>query len=227
MREDPRYTSPYPEPWHPLIDTSAWFHRPICWRGDKRSRPVVGRHGRDHYTKWPADATALKKAYGVGEPWDVHILGGAKRAIELLGSAPENWRVMGYDGITVPQFLDDLDFFVHFPHENYIEEFGRAVLEAMAAGKPAILSTRFRETFGDAAIYAEPDDVSRTIDRLWTDKTAYIARAEAGRAFASSCDISKFPERFERTLAYTERNHGAQQKGHAHGQPVHVKQTIA
>lgn len=203
MSEDPRYTAPYPEPWHPMIRLDDWFGLPIRWNGHQRARPVVGRHSRDAYTKWPATAEALKLAYGVGQPWDMRFLGGAAHATELIGFTPDNWTVVEFDGLAVTQFLADLDFFIHYPHEAYIEEFGRAVLEAMAAGRPVVLPFQFKETFGEAALYAEPADVAGVINHLWADEAAYLDRARAGREFVMrSSDLATFPERLAKTRAY-------------------------
>lgn len=201
MREDERYPAPHAEAWHPMIRTEDWFGRPIRWNGRDRARPVVGRHSRDAYTKWPMTPEALRAAYGAGQAWDVRLMGGVKRALEIIGETPENWTVAGFDGLTVPEFLDDLDFFIHYPHERYIEEFGRAVLEAMAAGKPVVLPPQFRETFGESALYAEPQDLPDVINGLWADEAAYLARAEIGRAFVARSDLKKFPERLARALA--------------------------
>ena len=64
---------------------------------------------------------------------------------------------MPFGARDVPAFLAELDVFLHFPHADYIEEFGRAPMEAMAAGVPVILPPEFEPTFGAAALYAAPD----------------------------------------------------------------------
>ncbi len=80
-------------------------------------------------------------------------------------------------------FLGELHFFVHFTHEDYIEEFGRAILEAMAMEIPVILPGSFRTTFREAAIYSEPKNVWPVICELWADEKSWQLRSEAGRAF--------------------------------------------
>ena len=77
-------------------------------------------------------------------------MGGAQGALKLLKRLPSNWTSLEFDATPVDRFLSELDFFLHFPHEDYIEEFGRNVMEAMAQGVPAILPPAFAETFGDA-----------------------------------------------------------------------------
>lgn len=196
IEEDGRYPIPHREPWYPMLDTESWCARPIRWGGAERSRPVVGRHGRDTYTKWPSDPEALAQAYGVRQDWDVRFLGGARYAIELLGEKPRNWTILPFDDVSAEEFLQDLDFYVHYPHERYIEEFGRGVMEAMAMGIPVILPPQFQETFGDAALYALPFEVPELISELWASGDKYLKRARAGRDFVlKNCSLSVFPAR--------------------------------
>jgi hypothetical protein len=202
MRADPRYPAPSDTVWVPLIDTAIWCADPLRWRGGDGARPVVGRHARDHYTKWPSDAAALRGAYCADRPCAVELMGGARSALAVIGGAPANWTVHAFDAMESIEFLRRLDFFVHYPHEDYIEEFGRAVLEALALGLPAILPPVFRETFGGAAVYAEPAGAWERIDALWRDEAGYLAQARRGRDFVRArSDWAEFPERLARTLA--------------------------
>ena len=182
MREDDRYPEPHADVWTPLISTEDWFRKPIKWRGADRARPVVGRHSRDHYTKWPSRPDALTHAYCADRACQIELLGGARHALSKVGRRPTNWTIYPFDHFDAERFLARLDFFVHYPHEDYIEEFGRAVLEALAAGVPAILPPVFEDTFGEAALYAEPQAVWPTIEALWADEKTYRERAEPGRA---------------------------------------------
>jgi hypothetical protein len=209
VEEDRRYPSPYAIPWHPMIDIDSWCADRIRWRGAERQVPVVGRHGRDTYTKWLSEPDDLARAYGVGQMWDVRFLGGADYAIGILGQRPANWSVVPYDDMTAKEFLKDLDFYVHYPHEKYIEEFGRGVMEAMALGIPPVLPPRFKETFGDAATYATPVEVSKVISSLWVSQERYQECAEAARNFViERCSLATFPERLEALIKSTEIGRG-------------------
>ncbi|MBA3325411.1 MAG: glycosyltransferase, partial [Rhodobacteraceae bacterium] len=203
MRADPRYPAPSETIWIPLIDAATWCAAPLRWRGATGAAPVIGRHARDHYTKWPAAGPALRAAYCADRPCEVEIMGGAARALEVIGGKkPANWTVHRFGAMEALPFLQRLDFFVHYPLETYIEEFGRAVLEALAAGLPAILPPVFRESFGEAAVYAEPDAVWPCIAALWGDEAAYLAQAKRGRDFVlANSDWSCFAARLARTVA--------------------------
>ncbi|MFQ8431910.1 glycosyltransferase [Amaricoccus sp. W119] len=201
MRADPRYPAPSDEIWVPLIETEDWCAKPPRWRGGSGAKPVIGRHARDEYTKWPSDPEALRAAYCAERPCVVELMGGAGRARDVIGAFPSNWVVHSFGTMDSHAFLDRLDFFLHYPHETYIEEFGRAVLEALARGLPAVLPPVFRETFGEAAVYAEPEEVWPRIAALWADEAAYLAQAARGQEFVRAhSDWSRFPARLAATL---------------------------
>jgi glycosyltransferase involved in cell wall biosynthesis len=202
MQADPRYPAPAATIWTPLIDTATWCADPPRWRGGDGREPVIGRHARDHYTKWPSDPAALAAAYCADRPCRVRLMGGAARARAVLGTTPRNWTVLPFGQETARDFLGGLDAFVHYPHEDYIEEFGRAVLEALACGLPTVLPPVFRDTFGPAALYAEPAEVWPTIARLWADEAAWLAQGQRGQDFVrASSDWAVFPSRLDATLA--------------------------
>lgn len=163
-----------------ILDAQDWLVRRDAFRSD---RPVIGRHSRDHYTKWPGDAETLLKVYPGTDGYDVRTMGGSESARELLGgSLPLNWISYGYDETEVRDFLFQLDFWVYFPNDVRIEAFGRAILEAMAAGCVVVLPEVFRSTFGEGALYAEPDGVVPLIDGLYADFGAFQRQSRRGQA---------------------------------------------
>lgn len=196
MEEDDRYPRPHHDNWTPMVDLTIWSNGRPYWRGMDRRRPIVGRHGRDHYLKWPANESDLAAAYCLGRECDVHFLGGAQHALDMLSEKPKNWHIEAFGARDVQEFLKNLDFFVHYPHKDYIEEFGRAPMEAMAVGVPVILPPVFEATFGDAAIYAEPKDVWPIVSELWSNERAWSYRVEIGRRYVErNCSYSEFPRR--------------------------------
>jgi len=55
-------------------------------------------------------------------------------------------------------------------------------VSAMAVGIPVILPPEARTTFGDAAIYAEPEGVVDAVFRLWSPAT-FAYQVDMGRRF--------------------------------------------
>ena len=199
MAADPRYPAPLPDTWTPLVDTATWCAYTPVWRGDSRARPVLGRHGRDDPLKWPRQRDALRAAYCADRPCEVRFLGGSHHARAVAGRRPGNWRDLPFGSQDVRAFLADLDVFVHFPAADYIEEFGRAPMEAMAVGVPVILPPEFRPTFGEAALYAAPDAVWPLVAQLRTDRAFWESRVAAGRDFVhSACDYGRMADRLDR-----------------------------
>ncbi len=148
---------------------------------------VLGRHSRDHATKWPEDAGDLRAAYCAdAADIEVRLMGGVRTPQKMLGTLPANWTTVAFDAVPVGDFLAGLDAFVHYPSDDYIEEFGRNVMEAMAAGLPVLLPEVFRETFGDAALYCPPAEVAPTLRRLRADPDAWGAQAALGYAWVRS-----------------------------------------
>lgn len=159
-----------------IIDHTAWAFDRSRFRN---ARPVIGRHSRDNEMKWPSDATSVEALYPTDGSADVRILGGASTPLDVLGltRAPVDWLVFPTNDVPIRDFLCSIDFFVYYQHPDAYDAFGRAILEALAAGCVAILPERFRATFGDAALYAEASEVPRIITDLWNDREAFHAQA--------------------------------------------------
>lgn len=185
--------------WMPMIDFEAWK---VGELPDIKRSIILARHSRDHVDKWPGDASTIRAAYCVGAPFKVRILGGAEKAIALLGEVPENWEVQEFDSTDVKSFLAGANVYVYYPHEDLIEAFGRAPMEAMAKGLPVLLPVRFEQIFGEAALYVTPDQVQLTLRRLQEDPEFYAERVRAGDAFVrSNCEYSVFADRISRILS--------------------------
>lgn len=164
-----------------VVEASRWAMPRSRFRTDL---PVLGRHSRDHYLKWPDTAASLLRAYPAAPSFDVRVLGGADVPRKLLGgSLPTNWTAYDYDEVDVKTFLYQVDFWVYFHHPVLVESFGRAILEAMATGCVVILPHRFTDTFGDGAIYCEIDEVQQRVESLWKDFDAYREQSERGMRY--------------------------------------------
>jgi glycosyltransferase involved in cell wall biosynthesis len=145
--------------------------------GFRSVMPVVGRHSRDDWTKWPT-AEDLPRIYPGDGRWDVRIMGGTSAVAKITGEdPPAAWTCYGFDETDVDSFLYQLDFWIYFPHPQQYEAFGRAVLEALAAGCVTVLPPRFEATFGDAALYCEPSEVVDLVDAHYADLDRFLARS--------------------------------------------------
>lgn len=138
--------------------------------------PVIGRHSRDDDMKWPEDNRTLKAVYPISNDVKVRIMGGGNTPLKVLGQdgVPGNWEVLVRDKEPVQKFLNTLDFFVFYQHSEAVEAFGRSILEAIATNLVVILPPHYEPVFGQAAVYAYPEDVRDTVNYFYSDWSRYV-----------------------------------------------------
>jgi len=164
--------------------------------------PVIGRHSRDHFLKWPESRAKLLKVYPTDGSVKVRILGGVEHVAASGALLPEDaagWEVHAFNAIAPMEFLQGIDFFVYYHHKDWVEAFGRVIMEAMFAGAVVVLPPQFQAVFGDAAVYAEPDGVQALIHRYHVDRALFQAQSERGLSYVlSNCTPSAYVRRLAR-----------------------------
>jgi glycosyltransferase involved in cell wall biosynthesis len=167
--------------WHNIIDISGWS------RGTRTRHPEgklrIGRHSRDSFVKWPETKEDILAAYPAKSGIEVHILGGATSPASLIGEIPKNWIVHEFGIMHPKEFLAHLDVFIYFSHPNWIESFGRTIIEAMAVGIPVILPEIYKPLFRDAAFYATPQAAVEIALELHENSDLYNSHVERALAF--------------------------------------------
>lgn len=169
--------------WHNIIDIAGWD------RGPRKPRPRgklrIGRHSRDHFVKWPATREDILAAYPPAKDVEVHVLGGAKSPSKLIGSVPKNWVVHPFGSMHPKDFLADIDVWIYFAHPDWVESFGRTIIEAMAVGVPVILPEVYRPLFQDAALYSTPQEAVALARKLLADPDAYDEQVAKAKRYAA------------------------------------------
>lgn len=188
-----------PEDLPNLLDLAAWppRDRPPPAPGEP---VVIGRHARGDRLKWPDDPAKIRAAWPDRPGVEVRILGGAHLPEGM--ARPAHWRILPFRETGIGHFLRSLDFYVYYHHPEWVEAFGMAVAEAMAAGLVCILPPALRPSFGAGAAYAEPHQVAGLIDRFLANPEVYVRQAQAGRArIAAHHALETFPARQARLRA--------------------------
>ncbi|TQE97098.1 MAG: glycosyltransferase, partial [Spiribacter salinus] len=171
------------EDWHNIIDIKGWSPGPRTrGPGDKLR---IGRHSRDSWHKWPASRDDIRAAYPGGDDVEVHVLGGAETPRAVLGAIPANWTVHDFGAMHPKDFLAGIDVWIYFAHPDWVESFGRTIIEAMAVGVPVILPEVYRPLFQDAALYATPQTAVEIARKLHADPATYDAQAEKARCYVA------------------------------------------
>lgn len=169
--------------WFNIFDFPEAFEQRTGFVGP---RPVIGRHSRPQRGKWPDTGEDILAAYPDSPDYQVRILGGAQIARRLVGHVPERWEVIPFGGEDPTKFLRRIDFWVYMHHPDLKEAFGRAAMESLAAGCVAIMPPYMGELFGDAALYAEPQQVRSLVDEYAADKERFLAQSRRAQNFAHS-----------------------------------------
>jgi len=96
-----------------------------------------------------------------------------------IGRLDRHWRKMDPAAGDLPGQLADLDLFLHFPDRD--EPTMLPAILAMSVGVPVVADARCRSDLGEAAFYAEEDDVQLLVTRLWHDEAMRTARVDRAR----------------------------------------------
>ncbi len=186
------------EDWVNIIDVGEWRRPQYVGNKDKIK---IGRHSRDQYVKWPANREEFLSIYPGSDRYEIHVLGGAKSPQKVLGQLPENWYTLEFGEVHPKQFLAKLDVFVYYTHPDWVEAFGRVIFEAMAVGVPVIIPPNYESLFGEAAIYATPDQVKAKIDELMNDEQYYQSQVSKAHEYVEKhFGYSKHASRLEKFL---------------------------
>src|SRR4051794_14376048 len=159
----------HPEDLPPLEPIPFWRTE----RGERRrQRPILGRMLRQDDDRLPAKREIVLAAYPAEPDMVMRFLGGAEKLTPLVQPLPANWQLLPSASVSPKRFLSRLDAYLHH-HDEPQRWFPRGALQAMAAGRLAILPPGFRAVFGDGPVYREPDQVADTIRYLQPEERFY------------------------------------------------------
>lgn len=163
------------------------FAEPTAAPRDRR-----GRHSRPGFEKFPA-LDALRAQFPPHAERCAFL--GADTLMLDAAALPPHWELHRFGEVAVDDFLTGLDFFVYFTHPLWRESFGRAIAEAIAAGKLVITDPATAASFGPgvvaddgagvdaivAAHVAEPRRYAATVRRAQADLARHRPEAVVAR----------------------------------------------
>ena len=194
---------------------SGWRVSPTDWTNicafDMRPptdapRDRRGRHSRPGFEKFP-DMDTMEMLYPP-QCEAVRILGAD---IFLGETVPAGWDLIPFLGEAVDAFLSTIDFFVYFTNPTWRESFGRAICEAIAAGKVVITDPGTASTFGQGVIGATPADVDAIVAEHIARPDLYARRVHQAQSDLQRFSAEVFGQSFLSLLDRTARPHGPTQ----------------
>ncbi|WP_022872425.1 glycosyltransferase family 2 protein [Nesterenkonia alba] len=170
--------------YHTVFSAERWV---TPRRRPRNTRPVIGRWAGESATHWPTTAETISTLWPTDGRYDIRFYGDPSYLLRLLGykRLPAAWLSFRQQDITRETYYRSLDFFVHYPQPATAERAELPVLEAMAAGCLVILPPGFSPVYGDAALYASPEQVHKTITEHTEDTQRYLAQSRRGVEFAA------------------------------------------
>ncbi|EYD70345.1 glycosyltransferase [Limimaricola hongkongensis] len=169
------------EDWPNIFDTGRWSRGPEILTGPGA---VIGRHGRADLLKWPATAAEIDACLPASDALRVRVLGCPQSDLRARGARLDGWEVVEFGAEDPSAFLHSLDIFAYHYHPNWVEGFGRTVIEAALSGRPCLLDPRLEPTFGPMALYCPATEVAAAVERMLSDRTGTRRRAIEAREIA-------------------------------------------
>jgi len=160
------------------VDPDGWR---LDRRGPRADRPVAGRHCLGNRAEWRRLREQLPDPARV----DVRLLDGTGHGGRAFGRSgpPHGWLVYDAAELSLRSFLYQVDFYLHLPADDLVSDPEPAVLTALAAGCVVVLPPRYAPTFGDAAIYGSPAEVTERVRTLHGRRAQLQRQSDRGRDF--------------------------------------------
>ena len=189
----------HPEGWPNVFDPGGFTFQEAVLNGDVLT---IGRHGRPHTDKWPDEPGAIIASLPASNKVHVRILGADAAFFDNLGVDVGRWELLPFNSVDVCEFLHSIDVFCYHHSKIWREAFGRTIVEAMLCGRPCVLDPALEHTFGPHAIYCEPRDVAKALDRIRAAPETYLQKAREASDWArSEFSLGRLGERLARLQA--------------------------
>ena len=144
--------------------------------------PMIGFHSFGNKYRWPSRRDIFEQAYFPSNTSTLFYGNVSPVRSQLGEDSVTEEQVVRWQDHSLDEFLSMIDFWIYYPHERLDVRPWLPALEAMQAGKVVILPPQLGNTYGEAAIYATPEQVESVIAR-YRDESEYMKQARRGQAF--------------------------------------------
>lgn len=217
--------------WTFVDAPSAGPERRNSARGD---RPVLGGFAGDYVASWPISADEFLAVYPGDAAIDVHLVGNDEGIAATSSSTrfPSSCVRHPPDEVGIRDFIDQIDFCVYFPDQTQVATFEPNIARAIASGRVAILPGRFEPVFGEAALYAEPEDVVGLVRELHADALPYREQSDRGvqaisQKYSRQAYLATVAEHVDRKDRRTTQESHEEPRGTVVGEPCPTTETVA
>lgn len=163
-----------------------------------KSDPVIGFHSFGNKFRWPTTREQFNSVY-YSAGYEVVFYGLLHPARAELGDDIfARARQLSPKQTELSEFFKEIDFWVYFPHERLLDRPWSAVLAALQAGKVVIMPPYLEAIYGEAAVYAQPEEVASVVADLAGNSDKFMAQAKRGQEVVAK----KYSQR-----AYIQRLH--------------------
>lgn len=131
-----------------------------------------GRHSRPGLEKFPP-LPMLHAQFP--EHAEFCTILGADNLLAERAALPEHWHLLPFGAVEVATFLSRIDFFVYYTHPLWRESFGRAIAEAVAAGKLVVTDPATAEPFGSGVVADDGGQIDAIVAAHIADPSRYAA----------------------------------------------------
>lgn len=145
----------------------------------QRPRDRRGRHSRAGFEKFPG-LPALRAQFPPHAERCAIL--GADTLLLDPDPAPPHWELLPFGAMPVEEFLAGIDVFVYFTNPGWRESFGRAIAEAIAAGKLVITDPETAAPFGPGVIADDGTHVDAIVAAHLGDPRRYAAAVRRAQA---------------------------------------------
>lgn len=162
----------HPKNWVGIVEAERTWHERIYFRS---VTPVVGSHNFERGEKLSLRKSELEEAFPQSGQYDVRFLGEESTILTSLGlkQIPAAWTVYDSNRVDLLTFLRSLDYYIYFPTEASDELPIQEILAVMSSGLVVILPKGSEEIFGEAALYADHDEIETLINYFHADFSRY------------------------------------------------------